>query len=66
MSSLTSPKKANDAVSSLEPELENWDKVFEAFFLSNLRWHLNFLLEENDVRGRRMASGRIGIETFEE
>ena len=66
MSSLTSPKKANNVVSSLEPKSENWDKVSEAFFLSNLRCFLNSLSEGKEVRERRIASRRIGIETFEE
>ena len=33
MSSLTFPKKTEDAVSSSEPESENWDKVSELFSL---------------------------------
>ena len=46
MSSLTSPKKVKDVVSSSEPELENRDKVSEAFFLRSLRCLLYSLSEE--------------------
>lgn len=66
MSSLTSPRNAEDARSSSIPESENWDKVSKAFFLSNLRYRLNSLSEGKEVWERRMTSGGIWIETFEE
>ena len=49
MSSLTSFKKAEDAISSSEPELENWDRVSEVFFFKSLRCLINFLLEGKSV-----------------
>ena len=49
MSSLTSLKKAEDAVSSSEPEPENWDRVFEVFFFKSLRCLINSLLEGKSV-----------------
>ena len=65
MSSLTSPKKVENAISSSEPESENWDKVSKVFFLSNLRCRLNSLSKGKEVHERRMASGGTGRETFE-
>ena len=64
MSSLRSPKKVEDATSSSEPKSENWDKVFEAFFLSSLRCFLNSLSEGKEVRDNKKASvgiGRVGF-----
>ena len=66
MSSLTSPKKAKDAVSSSEPESKNQDKVSEAFSFKSLRCFLYSLLEGKEVCDKWIASGGIGIETFEE
>ena len=57
MSSLTSPKKTEDAVFSLEPKSKNWDKVFEIFFLSNLICLLNYLSKGKEVWKRKIASG---------
>lgn len=66
MSSLTSPKKVEDAISSSEPESENWDKVFEVFFLRSLRCFLNSLSEGKEVLERRIALGGTGSGTFED
>ena len=64
MSLLTSPKKTKNAASSSNPESKNWDKVFEAFFLSSLRCFLNSLSEGKEVRDNKKASVGIGRVVF--
>ena len=66
MSSLTSPKNVEDAMSSLsEPEPEYWDKVSEAFFLRSLRCLMNSLSEGKAVLERSKASIGTRVRTFE-